>query len=46
MKHTLLFTALSAALLLSNRSEAQVPIVSKVLPKVTVGVKVALTSRS
>jgi hypothetical protein len=35
----LLFSALSAALLFSNRSSAQVPIVSKVLPKVIIGVK-------
>ena len=40
MKRTLLLTALSAALLFSNQSKAQVPIVSKVLPKVTVGIKV------
>ena len=40
MKRTLLLTALSATLFLSNRAEAQVPVVSKVLPKVTVGLKV------
>jgi hypothetical protein len=40
MKRTLLLTVLSAALLLSNRTEAQIPVVSKVLPKVTLGLKV------
>ena len=42
MKQTLLLTALSTALLFSNRSWAQIPGVSKVtkaLPKVTVGIK-------
>lgn len=45
MKRTLLLTALSTALLFSNRTEAQIPGVSKVtkaLPKVNVGVKVGL----
>ncbi|MCW3123212.1 MAG: hypothetical protein JWQ38_2704 [Flavipsychrobacter sp.] len=43
MKHTLLLTALSAALLFSNSSEAQIPGVSKVtkaLPKVDLGIKI------
>lgn len=39
MKRTLLLTTLAASLLFSNRSEAQVPIVSKLIPKVTLGVK-------
>ena len=42
MKHTLLLTALSAALLFSTTSEAQIPGVSKVtkaLPKVDLGIK-------
>jgi hypothetical protein len=42
MKHTLLFAALSAALLFSNSAEAQIPGVSKVtkmLPKVDLGIK-------
>ena len=43
MKRTLLLTALSAALLFSNSTEAQIPGVSKVtkaLPKVDLGLKV------
>ncbi len=40
MKHTFLFAALSATLLFSNHSDAQVPVVSAVLPKVIIGVKV------
>jgi len=40
MKRLLLLSTLSAALLFSTRSFAQVPIVSKILPKVTVGIKV------
>src|ERR1700733_5570369 len=40
MKHTLLLAALSATLLLHNSAEAQIPVVSKVLPKVTLGLKV------
>lgn len=39
MKRTLLLTAIAASLLFANRSEAQVPIVSKLIPKVTLGVK-------
>jgi hypothetical protein len=40
MKQAFLFTALSAALLFSNHSQAQVPVVSKILPKVMIGLKV------
>jgi hypothetical protein len=40
MKNTRLLTALSAALLFSNQSHAQVPVVGKVLPKVLLGVKI------
>jgi hypothetical protein len=40
MKRLVLLTTLSVALLFSNRSSAQIPIVSKVLPKVIIGVKV------
>jgi len=40
MKRTLLLTVLSAALLLSTRSQAQVPVVNKILPEVVLGIKV------
>ena len=40
MKRLLLLSTFSVALLFSNRSSAQIPVVSKVLPKVIFGVKV------
>lgn len=40
MKNTLLMTVLSATILCTSTAHAQVPVVSKVLPKVTLGVKV------
>ena len=40
MKHTFLFTALIAGLLFANQSNAQLGKVTKLVPKVTVGIKV------
>lgn len=40
MKRTFLFAALSAALLFAGSASAQVPVVSKVLPEIDLGVKV------
>ncbi len=39
MKRALLFALLLSALLFSNRSDAQVPVVNNILPKVIIGVK-------
>jgi hypothetical protein len=39
MKRTLLLTTLLGSLLLSSKADAQVPLVGKILPKFTIGVK-------
>ena len=46
MKHTLLISVLSATLLCSHSAQAQIPVVSKVVPKVTVGLKLGANFQS